>query len=86
MKIAVLGANYQYLSFYKQAKALGYEIISFGREEDDHVCSELADKFYNISFTEKEQILKICKQEGVDGVTSFLIESAFHMYIIFHVD
>ena len=45
MKIAVLGANYQYLSFYKQAKALGYEIISFGREEDDHVCSELTDKF-----------------------------------------
>ena len=83
MKIAVLGANYQYLSFYKQAKALGYEIISFGREEDDHVCSELADKFYNISFTEKEQILKICKQEGVDGVTSFLIESALpYVYYI----
>ncbi len=33
MKIAVLGANYQYLSFYKQAKALGYEIISFGRKK-----------------------------------------------------
>lgn len=76
MKIAVLGANYQYLTFYKQAKALGYEIISFGRESDDHICSTLADKFYNISFTEKERILEICKQEGVDGVTSFLIESA----------
>lgn len=83
MKIAILGANYQYLSFYKQAKALGYEIISFGREEDDHVCANLADKFYNISFTEKEKILNICKQEGVRGVTSFLIESALpYVYYI----
>lgn len=83
MKIAVLGANYQYLTFYKQAKALGYEIISFGRESDDHICSTLADKFYDISFTEKERILEICKQEGVQGVTSFLIESALpYVYYI----
>lgn len=83
MKIAVLGANYQYLTFYKQAKALGYEIIAFGREEDDHICSILADKFYNISFTEKERILEICKKEGANGVTSFLIESALpYVYYI----
>lgn len=83
MKIAVLGANYQYLSFYKQAKALGYEIISFGRKADDHICATLADKFYDISFTEKERILEICKQEGVQGVTSFLIESALpYVYYI----
>lgn len=76
-KIAVLGANYQYLSFYRQAKTLGYEIYSFGRECDDHISAEkYADHFYDISFKEKERILDICKDEGVQGVTSFLIESA----------
>ena len=76
-KIAVLGANYQYLSFYLQAEELGYEIYSFGKECDDHISAEkYADHFYDISFTEKENILEICKLEGVQGVTSFLIESA----------
>ncbi len=83
-KIAILGANYQYLSFYRQTKALGYEIYSFGRASDDHVSAEkYADHFYDISFKEKERILGICKQEGVQGVTSFIIESALpYVYYI----
>lgn len=83
-KIAILGANYQYLTFYRQTKALGYEIYSFGRESDDHIAAEkYADHFYDISFKEKERILEICKQEGVQGVTSFLIESALpYVYYI----
>ncbi len=77
-KIAVLGANYQYLTFYKQAVEVGgHEIIAFGRQEDDHIAADrYASKFYPISFTEKEKILEICKKEKVEGVTSFLIESA----------
>lgn len=82
-KIAVLGANRQYMSFYKQAVALGYKIIAFGREEDDHICAQYAEKFYPISFAEKERILEICKKENVSGVTSFLIESALpYVYYI----
>lgn len=76
-KLAILGANYQYLSLYRQAKALGCEIYSFGRANDDHISAEkYADHFYDLSFTEKEKILEICKQEGVQGVTSFILESA----------
>ncbi|MBQ8484722.1 MAG: ATP-grasp domain-containing protein [Bacteroidaceae bacterium] len=83
-KIAILGANYQYKTFYRQTKALGYEIYAFGRASDDHVSAEeYADHFYDISFTEKERILEICKREGVQGVTSFLIESALpYVYYI----
>lgn len=83
-KIAILGANYQYLTFYRQTKALGYEIYSFGRASDDHISADkFADHFYDISFTEKEKILEICKREGVQGVTSFLIESALpYVYYI----
>ena len=75
-KIAVIGANYQYLSFYKQAKALGYEIYSFARAVDDNPCWEIADHHYDMAFKDKELILEVCKAEGVQGVTSFLLESA----------
>lgn len=84
-KIAVLGANYQYLTFYRQAVEVGgHEIIAFGREEDDHIAADrYASKFYPISFTEKEKILEVCKREKVEGVTSFLIESALpYVYYI----
>lgn len=75
-KIAVIGANYQYLSFYKQAKALGYEIYSFARAVDDNPCWEIADHHYDLAFKDKEKILEVCKKEGVQGVTTFLLESA----------
>ena len=75
-KIAVIGANYQYLSFYRQAKALGYEIYSFARAQDDHPCWEIADHHYDLAFKDSDKILEICKREGVEGVTSFLLESA----------
>lgn len=75
-KIAVIGANYQFLSFYRQAKALGYEIYSFARAVDDNPCWEIADHHYDCAFsTDKEKILEVCKKEGVQGVTSFLLES-----------
>ena len=75
-KIAVIGANYQYLSFYRQAKELGYEIYSFARAIDNNPCWEIADHYYDLAFKDKEKILEVCKKEGVQGVTSFLLESA----------
>ena len=75
-KIAVIGANYQYLSFYRQTKELGYEIYSFARAEDDNPCWEIADHHYDLAFKDADKILEVCKREGVQGVTSFLLESA----------
>lgn len=84
MKIAVLGANYQYLTFYRQTVENGHTIIAFGRAEDDHIAADrYAEKFYPFSFTEKDKILEVCRKEGVQGVTSFLIESALpYVYYI----
>ena len=76
VKIAVIGANYQFLSFYRQAKALGYEIYSFARAQDDNPCWEIADHHYDCAFSkDQDKILEICRREGVQGVTSFLLES-----------
>lgn len=74
-KIAILGANTPLLPFYKQAKRLGYEIHSFSYEPDG-VCKEYADYYYPFSFAEKENVLKECKRIGINGITSFSLESA----------
>lgn len=74
-KIAVIGANEPLLSHYRQARQLGYEIHSFAWEEGA-VCKPYADFFYPISFTEKEKILAICREVGIQGILSFTLESA----------
>lgn len=74
-KIAVIGANEPSLSFYRQAKALGYYIIGIAWAKGA-VCKKYCDRFYPISFTEKDEVLKVCQQEKIDGITSFSLESA----------
>ena len=75
VKLAVIGANEPLLSYYKQAKALGCRIYGFAWEKGA-VCRDYCEKFYPISFTEKEKILEICRNEKIDGITSFSLESA----------
>lgn len=74
-RIAVLGANEPLIPFYRQAKNLGYEIIGFAWE-DGAVCKSFCDRFYPISFKEKDTILDLCRKERISGITSFSLESA----------
>lgn len=74
-KIAVLGANLPLVNFYRRARFLDYEIHSFAWEEGA-VCKVYSDYFYPISFTETDKIVTICKQQGIEMVTSFSLESA----------
>ena len=74
-RIAVLGANEPLIPFYKQAKALGYEVIGIATEQGA-VCKPYCDRFYPISFADKDQVVEICKKENVDGILSFSLESA----------
>lgn len=74
-KIAVLGANEPIECFYRQAKKLGYYIIGIAYE-NGAICKKYCDKFYPISFTDKDSVLDICKKECIDGITSFSLESA----------
>lgn len=74
-KIAVIGANEPLYDFYKQAYDLGYEIYGFAWAEGA-VCKKFCKEFYPISFTEKDKILEECKKIGIDGITSFSLESA----------
>jgi len=74
-KIAILGADKNLYGFYTQAKRLGYYIVGIAWPEGA-VCKELCDVFYPVSFSDKEQVVEICRKEKVDGITSFTLESA----------
>lgn len=79
-KIAVLGANEPLLSFYRQAKQLGYYIVGIAWAEGA-VCRKYCDRFYDISFSDKDKVLEVCKSEHVDGIVSFSLESALSTLI-----
>ena len=74
-KIAVIGANEPLIPFYRQAKKLGYGIIGIAWD-NGAVCKPYCNKFYPISFAEKEKVLEVCKKENVKGILSFSLESA----------
>ncbi len=74
-KIAVIGANEPLIPFYRQAKALGYEIIGIAIEKGA-VCKKYCDRFYPVSFADKDAVVDVCRKERVDGIISFSLESA----------
>lgn len=74
-RLAILGATSTSLSYYKQAHQLGYELYGIG-SGNDNVCASYCKEFFNFSFADKEQLLKVCKEKKVEGITSFSLESA----------
>lgn len=74
-KIAVIGASYLQLPLVLKILELGYEAICFSWEKDA-VAKEVCSKFYPISIVEKEEILKICKKESIDGILTIASDVA----------
>lgn len=68
-KLAIIGASSGQLPLCLKAKELGLELYVFAWDKNA-VCKSVADQFIPISITEKEQITDICKQIGINGVTS----------------
>lgn len=73
-KLAVIGANKPLLPFYSKIDRNLFEVYGFAWAEGA-VCKKFCDKFFPISFTEKDEILRICRDIGIDGITSFSLES-----------
>ncbi len=69
MKLAIIGASTGQLPLTLKAKELGHTVISFAWD-NGAVCKEYVDKFYPISVLEKDKIVEVCRQEGVQGVVS----------------
>lgn len=73
--IAVLGASSTLEPFYRQTKNLGYRIVGIAWPEGA-VCLKYCDVFYPVSYADREKVLEICIREKVDGITSFVLETA----------
>lgn len=68
-KIVIIGANDFQRPLILKAKELGYETHVFAWKEGATGAAD-ADYFYEISITEKEQILDKCRQIQPDAVTT----------------
>lgn len=69
IKLAVIGANEFQNPLIIRARELGYETHVFAWR-DGAVGEKNADFFYPISILEKEEILRICEEIKIDGITS----------------
>ncbi len=74
-KLAIIGASYLQRPLVEKCKELGVYSICFAWEEGA-VCKDLCDKFYPISTVDKEEILKVCQEEMIDGITTIASDVA----------
>lgn len=68
-KIAIIGASAFQNPLILKAKEKGYETHVFAWKAGD-VGERTADVFYDVSITEKDEILEICQREGISGICS----------------
>lgn len=68
-KVAVIGASYLQNPLILKAKSMGIETHVFAWECGD-IGEKTADFFYPVSIVEKEKILDICRDIGIDGICS----------------
>lgn len=69
MKLAIIGASPGQYYLCEKAREKGITTIGFAWEKGA-VCKDMFDKFYPISIKEKDEILRICRLERIDGVVS----------------
>ena len=74
-KLAIIGASYLQLPLVKKAKEMGIESICFAWEEGA-VCKDMCDRFYPVSTVDKEEILRICREIKIDGITTIASDVA----------
>ena len=68
-KIVIIGANDFQRPLICKAKDMGYETHVFAWREGATGAAD-ADRFYEISITEKEEILNICREIHPDAVAT----------------
>ena len=73
--LAIIGASYLQRPLVERAKEMGLRTICFAWAEGA-VCKDLCDTFYPVSITEKEEILRICRSEQIDGICTIASDVA----------
>ena len=73
--LAIIGASYLQLPLVERAKQMGLRTICFAWTEGA-VCKDLCDVFYPVSITQKDEILRLCREEQIDGVCTIASDVA----------
>ncbi len=73
--IAIIGASYLQRPVVERAKEMGLRTICFAWPQGA-VCRDICDRFYPISITEKDEILRICREERIDGICTIASDIA----------
>lgn len=73
--LAIIGAGYLQRPLVERAKEMGLRTICFAWAEGA-VCKDICDVFYPVSITEKEEILRICREEKIDGICTIASDVA----------
>lgn len=73
--LAIIGASYLQEPLIQKAKEMGLETHVFAWECGD-VGEKSADCFYPVSIVEKDEILRICREIGIDGICSIASDLA----------
>jgi biotin carboxylase len=68
-KLAIIGASYLQVPVVLKAKEMGIEVHCFAWKHGS-VCKDYADYFYPIDVRDKDGILKVCQEVGIDGITT----------------
>lgn len=74
-KLVIIGASYLQMPLVLKAKEMGIESICFAWE-NGAVCKDICDHFYPVSTVDKESILRICREIGIDGITTIASDVA----------
>ncbi len=74
-KLAIIGASYLQEPLIIRARKKGIETHVFAWAAND-VGEKIADHFYPISITDKEDIFEKCKEIGIDGICSIASDLA----------
>lgn len=80
-RLLVLGSTSNIAGIVKKAKNMGvYVIVTDNKNLDNAPAKLLADKYYNISLADIEAVVKLIKEEKIDGVLTGYTDSYLKYY------
>ncbi len=81
-RLLVLGSTELISVIVKKAKAMGvYTIVTDNRPYENAPAKRIADKYYNISFSDIPEMVKLVKDEKIDGIMTGFTDSYMEYYL-----
>ena len=81
-RLLILGSTSLIAVIVKKAKEMGvYTIVTDNKALENAPAKQIADKYYNISFSDIDAMKKLIKEEKIDGVLTGFTDSYLDYYL-----